>query len=75
MIKAEFSGNLFKRCFNRFLVKIGCRPTELDTWEPHGSRLGATEVGGVEDARLLDPDFCELRSYVLSDPTLWILKS
>lgn len=34
MIKAEFSGNLFKRCLNRFLVKIGCRPTELDTWEP-----------------------------------------
>jgi hypothetical protein len=51
------------------------KPTELDTWEPLGSHLGATEVGGVEDARLLDPDFCELRSYVLSDPTLWILKS
>ena len=45
------------------------------TWEPLGSRLGATEVGGVEDARLLDPDCCELRSYVLSDPTLWILES
>ena len=37
--------------------------------------MGAAEVGGVEDVRLLDPDFCELRSYVLSDPTLWILKS